>query len=371
MNQNIEIALKQAFNLIEADQLDEARAILRPILESEKDNPDVWWVYAHAVTSAETAHLALNNVLRLDPTYPGANDLFAQLQTQTGIDDLDPLGELGGEPSFVPALPTSIPGIAPLPKIRPISPQNNEDQDEFPDDDFESESEEAFYRRPLFYVPLISLLVIVALAIVIFKPFSVSSPTLPTSTDVTSEAVSNLTPTFEIAMNVTTTSDIVIDLPPTSDNSVTSEILDATPTTDTLVPNATSTTEGVVIDPTTVSGDSQTAGDFGDVKQALASFNLPAENAISISPTSLGQTLIADVCTTAGREMRVLLPQVTSALAMASQPYSNTIQAVAVRMTDCAATTTLLQVGLPIADAKGFASGSIAEANFQALWKPI
>lgn len=342
MNQNIEIALKQAFNLIEADQLDEARAILRPILESEKDNPDVWWVYSHAVTDVDTARLALNNVLRLDPNYPGASELFAQLQSKVGGDDLENLGELSAEPSFVPALPTSIPGISSLPKIRSIAVQTDDAGDEFPDDEFDDEPEDAFYRRPLFYVPLISLLVIVALAIVIFKPFSVSSPTIPT------------------APVIDTTAQVVVDLTPTSEaiNPVqTSTVADATLSIASL--------------PTDFVASLEPQSSFSDVESALAGFSLPADGVVSIENTSLGRTLIASICTTGGREMRTLLPQVTVALANASQSYSDRADGIAVKMIDCGTSTAFLQVGTTIADSNAFATGAVNEQTFQALWRPV
>ena len=114
MNQNIEIALKQAYDLIEAGNPDGAKALLRPILEIEKDNADVWWLYSHAVTDAETARLALNNVLRVDPNYPEARDLLSQLEVQQTTGQIDDILEVDKDPSFIPAMPSNVPGIMPL-----------------------------------------------------------------------------------------------------------------------------------------------------------------------------------------------------------------------------------------------------------------
>jgi thioredoxin-like negative regulator of GroEL len=72
-------ALEQAYELIEADKLAEAEAILKPILGREPDNVDAWWLYAHAVTDPETARMALNQVLNLDNNYEGAQELLQQL----------------------------------------------------------------------------------------------------------------------------------------------------------------------------------------------------------------------------------------------------------------------------------------------------
>src|SRR5258705_11163420 len=140
MNQNIEIALKQAFGLIEAGNLEDAKALLRPILESEKDNADVWWLYSHAVTDAETARLALNNVLRIDPTYPDARELLGQLEVQQKIEQTDDILEMDKDPSFIPSMPSSVPGITPLPpRADTQSNKGFDSADELPNEMFDDE----------------------------------------------------------------------------------------------------------------------------------------------------------------------------------------------------------------------------------------
>jgi len=82
MQDAISDALSRAYDLIEEDKLDEARALLEPLTTSQADNPDVWWVYAHALSDPTAARAALQTVLRLDPTYPEAADLMSQLDAQ-------------------------------------------------------------------------------------------------------------------------------------------------------------------------------------------------------------------------------------------------------------------------------------------------
>ncbi|MBC7870067.1 MAG: hypothetical protein H7Y09_04450 [Chitinophagaceae bacterium] len=72
--------LSKAFDLIEQDRLSEARSMLEPLLASNRDNADVWWIYAYAVDDPVKAHEALDNVLRIDPAYPGATDLQETLR---------------------------------------------------------------------------------------------------------------------------------------------------------------------------------------------------------------------------------------------------------------------------------------------------
>src|SRR6266498_4859282 len=123
MNQNTDIALKQAFDLIEAGQIEDAKALLRPILESEKDNADVWWLYAHAVTDPETARLALNNVQRLDPNYLNTGDLLYALENRSvGGSATDSSDK---EPSFLPPVPST------LPDLPQVGKKSDEDEDEW------------------------------------------------------------------------------------------------------------------------------------------------------------------------------------------------------------------------------------------------
>ncbi|MBA3873336.1 MAG: tetratricopeptide repeat protein [Anaerolineae bacterium] len=334
MNQNIEIALKQAFSLIEAGNLEDAKALLRPILESEKDNADVWWLYSHAVTDTESARLALNNVLRIDPSYPDARDLLNQLETQQKIESSDDILEMGKDPSFIPAMPSTIPGITALPP-RPAQSSDIgfDSSEELPDDMFDDETPEPFYRRPLFYIPLISLFLIIALAIVIIKPFAVNSPA-PIITPQNTQAALLETPTTEALASGQATEVPTVQV----DTSVTAEAV---------------------------------ASNFSDVSTALAGFTLSSDGGVALADTSLGKTLVASICTTAGKEMRDALPKAMDALAKASTDYASQAQMVAVKMVDCTTNSTLLWIGASIEDATAFANGTLTDKDFQAKWRPV
>lgn len=75
MSDSTNAILQQAHELIEANQHEQAQELLAPLLESESENPAFWWVYAHAVTDGAIGGAALDRVLQLDPTYPGAREL--------------------------------------------------------------------------------------------------------------------------------------------------------------------------------------------------------------------------------------------------------------------------------------------------------
>ena len=67
--------LLRAYELIEADKQDEARNLLEPVIESEKDNADAWWLYIHAVDSPEEAQDAIDKLVAVNPNYPGLQEL--------------------------------------------------------------------------------------------------------------------------------------------------------------------------------------------------------------------------------------------------------------------------------------------------------
>jgi hypothetical protein len=335
MNQNIEIALKQAFSLIEAGSPEDAKALLRPILENEKDNADVWWLYSHAVTDAETARLALNNVLRIEPNYPDARDLLNQLETQQKIEQTDDLLDMGKDPVFIPAMPSSVPGISPLlPRTEVSSKQGLDVSDELPEEMFGDEEPEPFYRRPMFYIPILGLLLIVALAIVIVKPFAVNSP------------ASQNTPQSTSSSSLGTS---------------TSEILS----------NAQPTATSILGAPTDINATSEAVSDISDVLSAFSEFQIPNNGGIRIADTNLGATLTVSVCTSAGKAMRELLPKAMQTLAKIATNYANQAQVVAVKMLDCTLNTTLLFIGTRTEDAIAFANGILSDKEFQAKWQPI
>lgn len=75
MSDSTNTILQDAFDLIEQGKLEQAQTALVPLLETENDNPALWWIYAHAVQDSEIGIQALDRVIQLDPAYPGAREL--------------------------------------------------------------------------------------------------------------------------------------------------------------------------------------------------------------------------------------------------------------------------------------------------------
>jgi hypothetical protein len=99
MSSSLNNLLSQAYGFIEADQLDDAVKLLKPILAENPNNPDAWWLYAHAVENVDDARASLQTVLNLDPNYPEARRLLDMLDEATkGMGSGNPLNDVSLQP---------------------------------------------------------------------------------------------------------------------------------------------------------------------------------------------------------------------------------------------------------------------------------
>jgi tetratricopeptide (TPR) repeat protein len=71
--------LEEAYELIQQEQLDEATAFLKPILDDNPDNADAWWLMANAVSEPRDARRALVNVLKNNPRHTKAREMLDKL----------------------------------------------------------------------------------------------------------------------------------------------------------------------------------------------------------------------------------------------------------------------------------------------------
>ncbi len=91
--------LRRAYRLIRHDRIDEAQAILRPLLEEDPENIHAWWLMAHATRDHDEVRQALSTVLSLDPHYTNATkayELLANLEQR--FPSLEDLGDFEGQP---------------------------------------------------------------------------------------------------------------------------------------------------------------------------------------------------------------------------------------------------------------------------------
>lgn len=316
--------LKRAFELIESDQLAEAEGLLKPLLESDKNNADVWWLYAHAVSDVDSARSALYNVLRLDRNYPDAAELLAELERKSpNADGEDLLQDASvSEPSFLPNFEkmttVSIMKLGPKSSAMPELPESDTilDAEEEPSLGEENEAGESLIRKPLFLVALMGLLAVLAtaLVLVISQPFaSNQAQTTPASS--TANAV-EVIPTSEI--------------------------------------------------PITLS-----EADSPSLFNVMGKFSLAPEG-ISIENSRLGQTVLVHVCAgNSSVELRQTLQDVMTALSQEAENYTDRAQAIGTHLYDCTSNQLLRAIGATISDATSFVTGNLDTSTFQSRWQPI
>ncbi|RMG69820.1 MAG: tetratricopeptide repeat protein, partial [Chloroflexi bacterium] len=152
--------LTKAYELIESEQMSQAREILESFLAHERNNADAWWLYAHAVPNIDEAQTALANVKRIAPNYPGVDELIEQMNVR-----LAQIGE-GAQIQQFDSYPTEIEDEAFEPDFDDLDAPN--DDFDFEDDELEPEIvERAPWTRYLVYV-LILVLVLFAGFILLF-----------------------------------------------------------------------------------------------------------------------------------------------------------------------------------------------------------
>mgnify|MGYP005847324543 CR=1 FL=1 len=319
MTDQLQDTLASAYELIESDRLDEARALLKPILAEDIDNADAWWLYVHAVDDPETARTALNNVLRIDHDYPGATALMNTLEraypsgatttvTEPDLfavdapvsldlaDDLD-LGEddidLGQELDFPETIEKESAAL-------------------------EAERKQGPNRLMWLLLLIVLIVVIIGLLLLLSTSGAGEQPaTVPTA---------------------------AIDIPTEDSQSF-------------LVPTEAADT---------------TVADEGSLmlETALTGVNVVAEST-GIENTSLGQTVLASVCTTAGDELRVALSDSMEAVSQAAAQMDNTADAAGVRLVDCETQTVLRVIAGPLEAAAQYAAGALDRESYEATWRAL
>lgn len=91
--------LKDAYELIRSGRTQEAIQLLEPILRTDPNNRDAWWLMANATNDPDTKRQALNQVLRLGNNDSRAQKAQQMLNTIPGdlFDDLDPIPVVGAQ----------------------------------------------------------------------------------------------------------------------------------------------------------------------------------------------------------------------------------------------------------------------------------
>lgn len=392
--------LSQAYELIEAGNYSEAREILEPLLVTERDNADVWWMYSHALEDREKAREALENVLRIDPNYEGAEDLLSETRGSPPINIDDHQDDDALIDEFLD------------------SDDFDDDLDDF-DDDFALETQtddaESGGRRTalLGFLMLAIIVIVVVLGFLLLNSgggdedddAQTVAETSPDITETTTIAGSDSTsiPTIgaeesivqpeETEEGSTTLSSTESSEPEDDEEAVTSEPTEAendldneeeTPDTPAQVADATETSvdnETITPEPTeatAVSDDEETPdtqasvnddSDYDFLYTALSSLSV-VDDSVEVAETDFGDTVLVSICTTPGNQLRSDLREAMTAIASQSDSLSDA-DAAGVRLIDCDEERTINVIAISIQDAMALQSGELEQDAFSSRWRPV
>ncbi|MCY3866516.1 MAG: hypothetical protein OXG68_13850 [Chloroflexi bacterium] len=362
--------LQQAYTLIENGEPEKAQEILAPLLQDDANNPHLWWVYTHAVQDASMGLAALERVLELDPKYPGARELKADvLAAQSKDPDLIALEASG----------SGAPNAATM-----------ADVDDWEDLQSVLESDEnSSSFRGRFAMLVISLIIIAGGGLVLSGAIDFSAllsrilPTPEPQIIVISESTTAPTAIIledeatEAPLAASATAETMGEAPPQQTAESDSEaIAPATEQESTAAaterPTATATPKASPTATPTISSDSIRIASFvSSVAESITDFTIvPLES--GTLPTRLGDTLVIIVCAIPGPEFSQRLDTLLTAVVSLEADLPEEIEAVAGGLVNCDDMDAGLRiVGVTRATISAFADEEIDAKGFQRAWQPL
>jgi hypothetical protein len=374
----------EAYQLIEQGDLASARQLLDDVRAENENNPDFWWLYAHAVDDEATGRDALNRVRQLNPDYPGLDNLLPQPDTASRpIRPLRP-------PTTLPDLPRKTPAF-------------DDDFGGF-DDDFEVyEKPVANSRRNLYLAAAgIVVAVIVIAALLLFMlprgDETTSTPTailvLPTtevpveasavSIDVTEDIIDMTEEIEPTAEDVEPTDDATEAEPTQEDTTPTEEAVEPTneetqpvDVTEAVEPTdaeivTTEATEAVEPTEETTSVDATEAvagdADYSALAPQISQFNVPDEG-VEVAETMLGNTLLITTCSPPGPTATQSILGILTVLQ--DEPIGAEIEAIGFRVANCTDDTTIRIIGVSREQFDDYVNANISAQQLQSSMRPI
>lgn len=376
-------SLARAYELIEMDRLDEARLVLEPLLVEDPDNPDVWWLYAHAVDDPGQARDALARVRKLSPDYPGAAELQQQLAGD--MDEVEP---------------------APVTAATSEDDLDFDDDLEFDDEDVREPAAQRSRLRPLLLIAL--LIVLIVLLLFLLNPFGDDDDAEPTQIAQVEPTPTQeiLAPADEVTPEVTAEVDESEEFVPGTEVEEQPEILDpneldendadeAVETDDTGTESAapepdetdmpdpdeldeaeTESTASDVedVDDVEIDADASSAQatDFSALVAALRDdVELFSDTSEIIQTAEFGPTLIVSVCSEVGDTLRDSINQVMLTAGSESERLPESVDGVGVRLINCDDGSSINTLAVSSAAAREYGAGDINEDNYRSQWRAI
>ena len=348
MSNSVDATLQDAFDLIEQNQLEEARTILEPLLQSDSDNPAVWWIYAHAVETPEEGNQALDKVLQLDPTYPGASDLKTQIATsqEPVADDVDDWDDLEFEP----------------------------------DNEFAESATAETKKSPLRFLmfAVVVIIVVVAIFAILSGVFGSSTPPpteIASADDTQVPTVNSQVVATEIQTEESATDQVEpTDVPATEIVEITEAVepTEISPTDEPVATTVPPSEEPTDIPPTDMVEITEEADSFtASIVTALSDYNV-ADTDIEVRSTLLGETLVAKVCAAPGPESSLVLNGVMDVLVASNSTMSDDVEAIAVSLVDCTNDEgSIRTIGVERTIVQQLSTGEIELKDFQRAWQPL
>ena len=359
MAESTEAILGQAHAFIEAGQLGRAQETLAPLLESEADNPALWWVYAHAVTDREIGMAALDRVLQLDPNYPGAREL--KDQAAAGPSALEPL-----------AAPLSIATDSPLEDTSRID-EWEEIKPQLPPDPGSSGR-----SRAVVVILVIAIVAGVGAALVVTGVVDISpltslfaTPTnaaITVGVDVTPDATARAEPAE--AQLAPASDATALGASANQDDQATGEPVAAQSATPS--PTASATPSPTRL-PTSTALPGKVIAFVASLARKDSVMEVPIHLAASGSRyTEPGDTIVVSVCAKPGDEFGRRLSAVMMAAADMHHELPSGIDAFALDLQNCAEADAKSQlVGAPRSAIEAYATEAIDAKAFQQAWRAI
>ncbi len=331
MSDSTNTVLQRAYELIENDELEQAQELLAPLLETDEKNPSLWWVYSHALRDQSIGQLALDRVLELDPSYPGANELKE-----------DVLEIQSRDPDFLQV--DSAEGVAAQEAVNVI-----DDWDDL-QPELEDPGDSSNGRVGTVVLAVILFVVAAGIALVASGAIDIS------------EILSGILPTPEAEVIVVAAPTA---LPATSDAEPESSTPETTPEATALAteqattvasveptPDATvaQETEGAMLEPTAAASEAVTADAEGSpapdqsskrlsafvgaVADSISEFEID-RRASAARNTLLGRTIVIQVCAVPGTEFNARLSRVINTMVDLAESIPEGTKAVAAGLLNC------------------------------------